>query len=886
MRRLVYYALAFVFLVCLVVFITWQIGYINNFANLVVVTGLATVGVAGVMALFVPIIEKRAEPHRQPPQDSTSPKFHSEVTQSGGVHFGRGSTVSVSGSVIGSLELEGIPPEKAKEVLEGLEQDQIPPPLHQLEPPPADFTGREEELETLLSSVKSGGVVISGVYGMGGVGKTAFALKLAEQIKPHYPDAQIYLNLRGTDPTPLSPEEALAYVVRSFHPLEKLPRGDELKAFYRSGLHGKRVLLLMDNARDASQVEDLIPPADSILLITSRQHFTLPGLKELDLDKMPGEKAKELILKIVPRLGDLADNLARLCDYLPLALRVSASTLRERPDLSPTEYLQQLQDLSKRLELTGVEASLRLSYELLPQNLQKYWRSLAVFPGSFDRRAAAYVWDRDPDLSRQALSDLRARSLLEYSLTTRRYELHDLARLLADKLLTEDERAFAAMRHAAYFLTVLRISNSLYQKGNENILSALSLFDLEWKNIQTGQAWASVNAARDDQAAQFCKDYPDAGVYVLDLRLHRRDLIRWLEAALLRSRETGDREGERNQLGNLGSAYRALGQVEQAIECHQQALEISREIGDRRGEGTCLGGLGGAYHDLGKVEWAMEYHQQALEISREIGDRRGEGPALGNLGNAYHDLGKVKRAIEYYEGALEISREIGDRSGEGTALGNLGNAYYDLGQVEQAIECHQQALEISREIGERRGEGTALGNLGNAYRALGQVEQAIECHQQALEISREIGDRRGEGACLGNLGDAYRALGQVKRAIEYSKQALAISRETGYRYGEGCRLDTLGLAHADLGQVERAIECYEQALEVFQEIGYRHNGGEVLQHLGQVYGNIGQREQAIECYEGALQIFTDLQSPDVEEVRDRLAELKGRGNTLDNQREL
>ena len=155
-------------------------------------------------------------------------------------------------------------------------------------------------------------------------------------------------------------------------------------------------------------------------------------------------------------------------------------------------------------------------------------------------------------------------------------------------------------------------------------------------------------------------------------------------------------------LGNLGIAYKNLGQVKKAIEYHEQALVIAKDIGDRRNEGIWLGSLGLAYSDLEQVEKAIDYYEQALVIAREIGDRRNEGIWLGNLGIAYSDLGQVEKAIEYYEKALVISKEIGDRRGEGADLGSLGNAYSNLGQVEKAIEYNEKALVIGKEIKDPR----------------------------------------------------------------------------------------------------------------------------------------------------------------------------------------
>ena len=188
-------------------------------------------------------------------------------------------------------------------------------PLHQLPPPPGDFTGREAELDELVRRMERGGVTISGIQGMGGVGKTVLALKLAEQLAPRYPDAQIFLDLKGaSQDAALTASEAMARVVRAFNPTAQVPESEaELRGTYLTVLHGKRALLLMDNALGREQVEPLIPPEGCVLLVTSRQHFTLPGLFANDLDTMKPDEARDLLLAIAPRIGGEAGEIARLC---------------------------------------------------------------------------------------------------------------------------------------------------------------------------------------------------------------------------------------------------------------------------------------------------------------------------------------------------------------------------------------------------------------------------------------------------------------------------------------------------------------------------------------------------------------------------------------------
>jgi MinD-like ATPase involved in chromosome partitioning or flagellar assembly/tetratricopeptide (TPR) repeat protein len=615
--------------------------------------------------------------------------------------------------------------------------------LHQLPAPPADFTGRAAELKELLEAVKTGGVTISGLQGMGGVGKTALALKLAELLKSNYPDAQFYVDLKGGSPQPLTARDALAHVVRAWHPTAQLPEQEaELAALYRSLLGGKRALLLMDNARDAQQVAPLVPPAGCLLLVTSRKHFNLPGLVEKNLDKLPPADARDLLLRIAPRLkkekNDQVDELARLCGYLPLALRAVASALQEKRNIKAADYSRRLADARERLKLTETDAALQSSYELLSDDLRHELRLLSVFPDSFDLGAAAAVWDIQLESAQDALGELLAYSLADFDESTNRYRLHNLARIFVGQLLNADELNTAQKRHAGHYLHVLEAADALYRKGGETVTRGLAIFDAERTNIQAGHDWVVAHQQDDDAVAEWCALYPLAGVNCLSLRQHPREQIRWLESAVAADRRLKQRGWESAALGNLGMAYESLGEYSRAIEYQEQHLEIAHEIGDRRSEGNALGNLGLAYHSLGEYRRAIEYHQQSLQIARELGDRRGEASALGNLGNAYDNLGEHRRSIEYQERQLQIAREIGDRLGEGQALGNLGSAYYGLREYRRAIEYYEQRLQIAREIGDRQGEANALFNSAPALDQLGDRVAAIARAEAALKIYEAI----------------------------------------------------------------------------------------------------------------------------------------------------
>jgi tetratricopeptide (TPR) repeat protein len=629
--------------------------------------------------------------------------------------------------------------------------------LHQLPSPPGDFTGREEELAALRFALAKGGTgAIFGLRGTGGIGKTVLALKLAEELEDLYPDAQFYLDLQGVT-QPLTPAQAMVHVIHAYQLDARLPDTEaELAGLYRSVLHGKRTLLLMDNAASREQVEPLIPPSGSLLLVTSRFHFALPGLISRDLDELPLKDARRLLLKIARRIGNEANTLAQLCGRLPLALRLAGSALAERPDLSPTEYTRRLKEGKERFE--PVEASLNLSYELLNEEQQRLWPLLAVFPGTFTARAAATVLGLEFDPAAKLLGDLVRSSLLEWEDKDERYRLHDLARSFADQRLGETERGAAQKRHAEYFLLLLWVTHDLYLKGGESLDWSLRLFDADWINVQEGFAWAASRFLEDEAAAKICDDYPNAGTFLLALRQHPRERIRWREIALAAARRVKNRGNEGAHVGNLGLAYMALGEPRRAMELYEQWLTIAREIGNRQAESAALGNLGNAYHLLGEPRRTIEHFEQALDITREIADRQLEGKALGSLGNAYAKLGERRRAVEFYEQALAIAQETGDRLGEGVTLGNLGLTYVDLDEPHRAIEFFERRLAIAREIGDRRGEAKTSWDLawavvkeGDRARAAGwpvsitdDLARAADLMQVLVNYEYEIGHPNAE----------------------------------------------------------------------------------------------------------------------------------------------
>lgn len=654
---------------------------------------------------------------------------------------GAGFIITVGGNYVGRDNITNIynapPPASSAPVI---------PTLHQLRAPVGDFVGREKEIEQLLSALRGGAsAAISGISGMGGIGKTELAFYVANELRDAYPDAQLVLDMRGTDDTPRGPADVLAACIRAFHgPEERLPNDlQELERIYRNVLDGKRALILLDNASDSAQTRPLMPPVGSALIVTSRATIALPGMRRVTLEQLNPVEARELLSGIASRVpADTADQICFLCGYLPLAIRAAGSLLDVTPDLAPEDFAGQLQDERRRLELIGAEgvdldvgASFGLSYDRLTPDAARVFRQLSVFPATFDARAEETICE---DPGHKHLTDLLRRNLVRYNKDTQRYSLHDLARLFADSRMSDDEGHTTRMRHAAHYLTVLGECDDLYLKGGDAIKGGIALFDVEWRNIQAGQELVCHHSSGDEAVAWLCNQYPNAGIYVLSLRQHPRERIAWLEAALAAARQLKDLESEGWHCGNLGHAHDDLGEYRCAIEVYEQALVVSRETIDRRLEGILLCNLGVVYDNLGETQRATEFHEQALIILREIGDRRHEGAVLANLGRASGVSGETRRAVEFLKQALVIFREIGDRRHEGMTLGNLGNAYHDLGETARAVEFYERQLAIVRDIGDRFGEGMSLFNTGLVLDELGDRAKAIAYIKAALDIFEQI----------------------------------------------------------------------------------------------------------------------------------------------------
>jgi tetratricopeptide (TPR) repeat protein/transcriptional regulator with XRE-family HTH domain len=642
-------------------------------------------------------------------------------------------------------------------------------PLRRVE---SDFLGREDEIRRMRNLIRGEGgkVGLSALRGMGGVGKTSLAVKVAHEVKDHFPDGQLELDLQGISDLPVTVAQAMARIVRGFRPdIVQLPDAEaDLLPIYRRVLADKRALILLDNAKDEEQVMHLISvPAPVGFILTSRNALELDGVESIRLDVLPPSEALQLLRGIVGEKGTSHELqlVARFCGRLPLALRVAGTFLHLRQDWSVSQYIEELKQENRRLttlkrSATGkdVEAVLALSARELVRcdpDLAERWQMLSVFPGDFGEYAAAAVWGLtaegklDNAAAKAQLSVLLLRSLIHFDANTNGYYLHDLMRPIAEDVFgivrghprgsgSAERLQTAKRRHAERFLAVLASTASLYSAGPDSVLDGLATFDRDAHNIRRGQVWAAEHSTEDKVAADLCRAYAVVAGGVIDLRLSARERIAWYEAALRPCRQSHDKQAEGAVLLSLGNAHAALGEYLEAIRFHQQHLAIARELQDKREEAAALNNLGVVNREKGEPQEAISHYQRALVIYRELEDRQAEARILTNIGVAHLHLGNANAAVEHHLQALPITQELGDLLAEGHAWCNLGDAQAASGESRTALGSYEKALIITKRIGDDWEHGESAWGKAQSLRELGKSADAIMAATEALTIFEVI----------------------------------------------------------------------------------------------------------------------------------------------------
>jgi DNA-binding SARP family transcriptional activator/tetratricopeptide (TPR) repeat protein len=649
---------------------------------------------------------------------------------------------------------------------------------------PADldaFTGRDAALQTLDRLLEdrdasvSPAVVIATIAGTAGVGKTALAVHWAHRVADRFPDGQLHVDLRGFDPSgsPMGPAEAVRGFLDALQvPPRQIPASLEAQAgLYRSLLAGRRMLVLLDNARDAGQVAPLLPGGSGCLvLVTSRNQ--LPGLvaavgaHPVALDLLGRGEAVRLLAR---RLGDdrvtadpdATDELVTRCAGLPLALAVVAARAATHPEFPLAALAGQLREARDGLDgfdggdvATDVRAVFSWSYRALGADAARLFRLLGLHPGpDVGAAAAASLAGRPAAQVRPLLAEL-ARAHLVTEHVPGRYALHDLLRAYAAELAhtpdADGDRRAATHRLLDHYLHTAHGADLLLYQYAEPITLAppepgvaaerLGGHDeaMAWFTAEHRVLLATIEqAARDGFDRHTCQL-----AWTLFVYLHRRG--RWHDraatqhAALDAARRLGDRGAQARAHRYLGSAYADLGRHQDAHLHLRRALELCGEVGDPAGEAWTHHYRDLAYGLQGRDTDALDAALRALDLFQAAGDRVGRAIALSDVGWYHGRLGHHQQALAFCSQALGLHQELDNLPYQAHTLSCLGDTHHHLGDQPEAIDRYRQALALFREVGDRFGEASALARLGELHRDAGDPDAAREAWQAARAILGEL----------------------------------------------------------------------------------------------------------------------------------------------------
>jgi tetratricopeptide (TPR) repeat protein/transcriptional regulator with XRE-family HTH domain len=708
----------------------------------------------------------------------------------------------------------------------------------------ASFTGREPEIESILTAVAGGVVDICAIDGMAGIGKTALAVHAAHQLVEGFPDGQVFLQLHGYTPgqPPVDPADALASLLQACGvPAQSIPDGLEPRGWlWRDRVAGRRMLLVLDNAASTGQVAPLLPgDGECLVLVTSRRHLgDLPGaVTSVLLDALTPAQAAQMFTGLAPRAaaspGEIAEVVA-LAGFLPLAVSLLARLFARHRSWTLADLAAETRAslLTLTAEHDSVAAAFEVSYQHLDPVRQRFFCLLGLHPGAaIEPYAAAALAGTSLDEAAGLLDFLHGEGLLTET-SHRRYSMHDLLRRYArDHAAGLSGSELAVERLLDYYQHTSTRADALIgfytQPGPPPAAPAglLAAPDLQ----DTDQALAWVRAERASLLA--CLDHATrAGQHARVIALtagiagllHRdgpfADAITRHTAAIQAAQRVGDRLGQANALTDLGNAQRQAGDYPGAAQAQEQALGIYRDLGDRLGQANALSYLGNLQREMSNYPAAAQALEQALSIYRDLGDRRGQANALDELGELRVHTDDYPGAAQAQEQALGIYRDLGSRLGQAIALSYLGNVRRATGNYPAAAEALEQALGICRDLGDRRLQAIALSYLGNVRRATGNYPAAAEALEQALGICRDLGDRRLQAHALNGRAALHRVSGDLARAEGCHQQALELARAIASLWDEAHALAGLGRCAMADGHAAQAEALLRQALEIFEQI--------------------------------------------------------------------
>jgi DNA-binding SARP family transcriptional activator/tetratricopeptide (TPR) repeat protein len=656
-----------------------------------------------------------------------------------------------------------------------------PPAPAQLPTDVAGFTGRADhlkELDELLAVDPAGpatAVVISAIAGTAGVGKTALAVHWGQKVRHHFPDGQLYANLRGFDPAGAAVDPADA--LRGFlDALGVSPDGIPVDltgraTLFRSTVAGRRLLVLLDNALDADQVRPLLPGSPTcVVLITSRNQqsglVAAEGARPVILDLFDQAEAHQLL---AVRLGaqrlaaepEAVDEIVTQCARLPLALAVAAARAAARPGFPLAALAADLRAARGGLDAfagtdpaTDVRAVFSWSYRQLNEAAKRLFRLLALVPGpDLTAPAASSLAGLPLPQTHWILAELAgAHLVIEY--VPGRYTLHDLLRTYAGELAyacdRDEDRNDALHRLLDHYLHTARAADRWLDRYRDPVSLAaarpgVTLCDVDdheqamtWFTVELAGLLAAVDRAAGAGFDPHAWQLAWALAYFLERRGHWLPWLATQQTALAASLRLADRTGQAHAHRSLGRAHVHLGRLAEAVAHLRQAEQLFQAVGDASGQARVHFDMCWIAEREGRPRPMLEHAQRALDLFRRTDNRSGLARALNNVAWGHSAVGDYRQALDAGEQALDLVRQLDDRFGAADTWDTLGEAHSKLGNHRKAISCYLHAVELYRDLGHRWREADALTRLGEAHWAAGAPGAARATWRRAVAILEEL----------------------------------------------------------------------------------------------------------------------------------------------------
>ncbi|TLS43120.1 tetratricopeptide repeat protein [Streptomyces montanus] len=701
-------------------------------------------------------------------------------------------------------------------------QAQAPAPAlavpSELPPDVPAFTGRTEELAALESLVSSEaedrGSTIGLITGAAGIGKSGLAMRWAFRAVEHFPDGQLFADLRGYDEhhEPVSAHDVLSRFLRSLGvPGEQVPTDlEERVSLYRSLLTDRRVLIVLDNARTYAQVRPLLPGGgQSCVLVTSRDQMeelvTWPSQARVHLGLLSEPEAVELLTAIVGerRIATVRADAARLvelCDRLPLALRIAAARLASKPHWTVRYLVTRLSDERRRLDELSqgesqVRASLALSYRYLPEEAARLFRRLGLLDvPDFTAWVGAALLNKEALDAERLIEDLVDAQFLEVvsidPTGQLRYRFHGLVRLYARERARQEEsepdRLAASTRFLRTFLTIAEEADRRENAGSgtgvhsgvqrrridSGLLDELLAVPLEWYEAERLALVASVRQAARMGQAELAWDLTVCASIFFGTRNYSEDCRRCCEDALEAARAAGDLRGQGAMRYLLGSLELGHSRLETGIEHFEEALRLYEEAQEDHGKAMAMRSIGTSERMRGELDSAMERFSEALPIFRDVGDRYCEAHTLHNMAETELDRGRPESAMQFAVDAVRIAERDTDSTRVlAQAVHRLGRVHLALGQLPAAEEAFLRAVRIVKEKSDMIGLAHALLGLGETRLGKGDAEAAETTLADALDIAEDCRIPLVAGQISLVLGDVSSRLGRVEAARRHLRAA-------------------------------------------------------------------------------------------------------------------